>query len=67
MVDEVRSHSGTHNPFLVYAVHPSGPTDSSCLDFRLDPHVEELWEPEAARYVGDELVIERVILITVKP
>ena len=48
-----------HNPFLVCAVHPSGPKDNSCLDFRLDPNAEELWEPEGARYIGDELVIER--------
>ncbi len=49
-----------HNPFLVCAVHPSGPSDRSCLDYREDPNAEELWEPEGARYVGDELVIERI-------
>ena len=32
-----------------------------CLDFRLDPNAEaQLWEPSGARYIGDELVIERV-------
>jgi predicted RNA-binding Zn-ribbon protein involved in translation (DUF1610 family) len=45
----------------VCAVHPEGVSGDSCLDFRLDPNVEaELWEPEGARYMGDELVIERV-------
>ncbi len=39
-----------HNPYLVYAVHPSGLGGDSCLDFREDPNAEslELWEP----YVG---------------
>ena len=49
-----------HNPHMVCAVHPSGPSGNSCLDFREDPNaVEELWEPQGATYVNDELVIER--------
>ena len=51
----------SHNPHLVCAVHPSGPSGNTCLDFREDPSAEpeELWEPEGARYIDDELVIER--------
>ncbi|MDJ0617042.1 MAG: hypothetical protein QNJ63_09900 [Calothrix sp. MO_192.B10] len=51
----------SHDPHLVCAVHPSGPGGDSCLDFREDPsaEVEELWEPQGARYIDDELVIER--------
>ncbi len=50
-----------NNPFLVCAVHPEGVNSDSCLDFRLDPKAEaELWQPLGARYMGDELVIERV-------
>lgn len=51
----------SHNPFLVCAVHPEGVNSDSCLDFRLDPNAEaQLWEPEGARYIDEELVIERV-------
>lgn len=50
----------SHNPYLVCAVHPDGVDGNSCLDFREDPNaVEELWESEGARYIDDELVIER--------
>ncbi|MEM7712439.1 MAG: hypothetical protein AAF349_02400 [Cyanobacteria bacterium P01_A01_bin.68] len=50
-----------HDPHLVCAVHPSGPGGDSCLDFREDPSTDplELWEPQGARYIDDELVIER--------
>lgn len=51
----------SHNPYLVCAVHPDGVDGNSCLDFREDPNAEpvELWEPQGATYVNDELVIER--------
>ncbi len=47
--------------YTVCAVHPFGVDDSSCLDFREDPNAEtdELWEPECASYINDELVLER--------
>ena len=56
----------SHNPYLVCAVHPDGVETDTCLDFRSaccvqeDPNAtEELWEPQGATYVNDELVIER--------
>ena len=55
-----------HNPHLVCSIHPDGVKTDTCLDFRSacctqeDPNaVGELWEPEGARYIDDELVIER--------
>jgi hypothetical protein len=49
----------TGTPYLVCAVHPSGPGGDSCLDFESDlDEEEELWEPEGARYIGGELVLE---------
>ncbi|MDB9372340.1 hypothetical protein [Nodularia sphaerocarpa] len=49
------------NPYLICAVHPDGVDGDSCLDFREDPSAEpvELWEPEGARYIDNELVIDR--------
>ena len=55
-----------NNPFLVCAVHPSGPSGNSCLDFRSaccvqeDPNAEpeELWEPEGATYYNGEEIIQ---------
>ncbi len=65
-----------HDPHIVCAVHSTGPDDDTCLDFRPDPELEgkqfvdflgigdnndqEQWEPQGARYVDSELVIERV-------
>ncbi len=50
----------SHNPHhLICAVHPSGVEGNSCLDFRKDPNAEELWQPQGARYIDDELVIDR--------
>ncbi len=50
-----------HSPHTVCAVHPFGVKDNSCLDFREDPNLEaeELWEPEGARYIDSDLVLER--------
>lgn len=58
--DRCRFYCG--NPYLFCAVMPDGPEDNFCLHFALDPDAEpeELWQPLGARYVGDELVIERV-------
>lgn len=41
---------------------PDGVDNDFCPYFAPDPDalIEELWEPEGARYMGDELVIERV-------
>ncbi len=49
------------SPYTVCAVHPFGVDGENCLDFREDPNVEseELWFPEGARYIDDELVVER--------
>jgi hypothetical protein len=49
-----------HSPYTVCAVHPFGINGNSCLDFREDPNVEpeELWEPEGAKYIDLELVLE---------
>ena len=46
--------------YTVCAVHPFGVDHENCLDFREDPNAEpeELWEPEGASYVDDELVLE---------
>ncbi|BAY66952.1 hypothetical protein NIES22_70960 (plasmid) [Calothrix brevissima NIES-22] len=65
-----------HDPYIVCAVHPGGPDNNTCLDFRPDPELEskqfvdflgigesddqQQWEPQGARYIDDELVIERV-------
>lgn len=83
-----------NEPFLICAVHPAGPQNDTCLDFRPDPDAqnrrfedflglesragegmedsetpidnpfdldpdEEQWEPEGARFVNGELIIER--------
>jgi hypothetical protein len=56
-----RCHFNAHSPHTVCAVHPFGVDGDNCLDFREDPNVEpeELWEPEGASYIDDELVLER--------
>lgn len=48
-------------PYLVCAIHPTGVSGNSCLDFRLDPdaEIEELWEPEGASYYNDELILHK--------
>ena len=58
--DRCRFYCG--NPYLVCAVLPDGPDGRECHHFAPDPDIEpvELWEPQGARYVNDELVIERV-------
>ncbi len=50
-----------HLPHTVCAVHPFGVDGDNCLDFREEPNVEpeELWEPEGASYIDDELSLER--------
>jgi len=50
----------SHNPHLVCTVHPTGPEENSCLDFREDPNIEpeELWEPEGASYYNAELILQ---------
>ncbi|MBD2418242.1 hypothetical protein H6G54_11110 [Anabaena cylindrica FACHB-243] len=49
-----------HNPYIICAVHPSGVTGDSCIDFREDSNVEELWQLVGARYINnDELVLDR--------
>ena len=50
-----------HSCDFVCAVHPFGIDSDACLDFRPDPNVDadELWEPEGARFINGELVIER--------
>lgn len=50
------------NPYLFCAVVPDGPDNDSCPYFALDPDAKEpeLWEPEGARYINNELVIERI-------
>jgi hypothetical protein len=47
--------------YTVCAVHPKGVEEKRCLDFREDPKAEpqELWEPENARYIDENLVLER--------
>ncbi|MBD2302997.1 hypothetical protein [Nostoc sp. FACHB-190] len=49
-----------HDPHIVCAVHPTGPNNDSCLDFREDPNaqVEELWQPEGATYYNGELIVQ---------
>jgi hypothetical protein len=49
-----------HNPHLVCAVHPKGVDGNTCKDFEADPYTEaeELWQPQGARYIGGELVLE---------
>jgi hypothetical protein len=49
------------SPYTVCTIHPTGVDSDSCLDFREDPNAEpeQLWEPEGASYVDEELVIER--------
>lgn len=54
-----RCQLNPHNPFVVCAVHPTGPDSDRCLDFRPAAETEELWEPEGARYINDELVLNR--------
>ncbi|MCW6050122.1 hypothetical protein K4039_08510 [Lyngbya sp. CCAP 1446/10] len=46
------------NPHLICAVHPTGPTADTCLDFREDPNTapDELWEPEGVSYYNGELI-----------
>ena len=48
------------NPYLICAIHPTGPTTNTCLDFREDPNTasEELWEPEGASYYNGELILQ---------
>jgi hypothetical protein len=50
----------SHDPHLVCAVHPTGPQDDNCLDFREDPNAGsvELWEPEGASYYNGELILQ---------
>lgn len=54
-----RFYSG--NPHLICAVVPGGPDSLECHHFAPDPDIEpeELWEPLGARYIDNELVIER--------
>jgi hypothetical protein len=49
-----------HSPYLVCAIHPTGVSGDSCLDYRQDPNaeVEELWEPEGASYYNGELIVQ---------
>jgi len=48
------------NPYLVCAVHPTGPNADTCPDFRENPDAEpdELWEPEGASYYNGELILQ---------
>ncbi|MEG4213640.1 hypothetical protein [Microcoleus sp. S13_B4] len=48
------------NPYLICAVHPTGPNADTCLDFRENPDAEpdELWEPEGASYYNGELILQ---------
>lgn len=48
--------------YFVCAVVPGGPDSLECHHFAPDPDIEplELWEPLGARYIDDELVIERM-------
>jgi hypothetical protein len=48
------------NPYLVCAVHPTGPSTNTCIDFRENPDAdpEELWEPEGASYYNGELILQ---------
>jgi len=48
------------NPYLICAVHPTGPNTDTCPDFREDPDAEpdELWEPEGATYYNGELILQ---------
>ena len=57
--DRCRFYSG--NFYLICAVVPGGPDERECHHFAPDPDIEteELWEPEGARYINNELVIER--------
>jgi hypothetical protein len=57
----VRCQFYAHSPYTVCAVHPFGVDGNNCLDFRQEPNTEpeELWEPAGARYIDDELVLER--------
>jgi predicted RNA-binding Zn-ribbon protein involved in translation (DUF1610 family) len=51
------------NPYLFCAVMPDGLEGDFCPHFAPDPdapQLDELWEPLGARYIGDELVVERV-------
>jgi hypothetical protein len=49
-----------HNPHIICAIHPYGPDDMNCLDFRPDPDAEpeEKWEPEGATYYNGELIVQ---------
>jgi hypothetical protein len=57
--DHCRFYEG--NPYIVCANFPSGPQDDFCPHFALDPdtELEELWEPEGARFVNGDLAIAR--------
>ena len=46
------------NPLIVCAVHPEGVDTEKCLDFRLNPEVEELepWSPEGYSFYDGVLV-----------
>ena len=48
------------NPYLVCAVHPTGPNTNTCIDFRENPDADpdELWEPEGASYYNGELILQ---------
>lgn len=43
------------SPFLVCAVHPEGPPNQNCLDFRPVTPEQELWSPECWSYYNGEL------------
>ena|GEM_PF-300517 len=50
-----------HKPYLICAVHPTGPNTNTCIDFRENPDAEpeELWEPQGASYYNGELILQR--------
>ena len=56
-----RFYSG--NPYLFCAVMPDGLEGDFCPHFAFDPDAvpeeEELWQPQGARYINGELVLER--------
>ena len=53
-----RFYSG--NPYLICAIVPGGPDNLECHHFAPDSDIEpeELWEPQRARYIDNELVLE---------
>ncbi|MEW5858118.1 MAG: hypothetical protein AB1861_12155 [Cyanobacteriota bacterium] len=54
-----RCQLNPHNPFIVCALHLTGPDSDHCLDFRPTAELEEVWAPEETRFVHGDLLLEQ--------